>query len=106
MTIKNMNSPVVNWRKTKELHKFLGKRGKLLYWTKIYVAPTGFEHETPYFSGIIEFSDGSKKSLQIVEVNEDNLKQGLEVITIVRKLGKVAVDEVINYTIKAKPFDR
>lgn len=99
-----MNSPVINWRKTKKLHEFLGKKGKLLYWTKIYAAPTGFEHEAPYYSGIVEFDDGLKMSLQIVEVDKEVLKSNLKVITVIRKLGKVAADDVINYTIKAKPL--
>lgn len=97
-----MNSPVVNWRNTRKLYNFLGKRGKLLSWTKIYAAPAGFEHEAPYYCGIIQFADGSKKSMQLVEVDESNIKNGFDVITIVRKLGKVEPDEVINYTIKAK----
>lgn len=97
-----MNSPVINWRKTKKLHNFLGKKGKLIVWTKIFVAPSGFEHEAPYYSGIVEWEDGIRQSLQIVEVEENDLKVGALVKAVVRKLGKGGPDEVINYTIKAK----
>ncbi len=98
-----MNSPVVNWRKTKELHKYLNKKGKLLVWTKIYAAPSGFEHEAPYFSGIVEFEDGKKSAVQIVDVKEGDLKINLKVETVVRRVGSFEASSVIDYTIKVRP---
>lgn len=98
-----MNSPVVNWRKTKQLNKHLNKKGKLLVWTKIYAAPAGFEHEAPYFSGIVEFEDGQKSAVQIVDVKEEDLKVGLEVISVVRKIGSQSQESIIDYGIKMKP---
>lgn len=98
-----MISPVVTWRDTKKLKNYLNKKGKILVWTKIYVAPEVFEHQTPYFAGIVEFGDGEKRSLEIVDCNEEDLKEGLEVVTVVRKIGKVEKDEVVEYGIKVRP---
>lgn len=99
-----MSSPVVNWRKSKQLNKYLNKRGKLLVWTKIYAAPAGFEHEAPYFSGIVEFEDKTKSAVQIVDIKEEDLKIGLEVISVVRKIGSQSSESIIDYGIKVKPI--
>ncbi|MBI3486261.1 OB-fold domain-containing protein [Candidatus Daviesbacteria bacterium] len=98
------NSPVVNWREIKSLHKFLNKKGEILVWTKVNVGPKGFEHQVPYFVGIVEFEDKTKRSVQIVDCEEKDLKVGLKIETVVRKLGKVEAAEVIDYTVKVKPI--
>lgn len=99
-----MNSPVAIWREHKKLHKYLGKAGRILAWTKILVAPSGFEHQTPYTVGIVEFKDGEKLPVQIVDCEEKDLKPNQKVVVVIRKIGKVKSDEVIEYGIKAKPI--
>lgn len=98
-----MNNPSQVWRHHKKLHNHIGKEGKLLVWTKISVAPVGFEDFVPYFSGIVELNSGEKLSLQIVDCAEKDLKPNLKIVTIIRKGAKVKPDEVIEYVIKAKP---
>lgn len=95
------NNPPVVWRNHKELHKYLGKRGKIVAWTKIFVAPEGFEHEAPYFVAIIEFADKSRKSLQVVDVLEEHMTHGMDVEIVVRRVGKASPDGVILYGLKA-----
>jgi len=73
-------------------------------WTKVFIAPAGFEHEAPYPVAIVEFKDGFRMPLQLVEYGEKDLKPNRRIITVVRKLGKVGLDEVIEYGIKAKPI--
>ncbi|MBI4039035.1 OB-fold domain-containing protein [Candidatus Daviesbacteria bacterium] len=97
-----MNSPVTVWRHHKQINKNLNKTGRLLVWTKVFVAPSGFEHEAPYFVAIVELEDGQKMPLQLVDCEEKDLKIGRQVMTVVRKRGKVGLDEVIEYGIKAK----
>ncbi len=96
-----MNSPVQVWRTAKELHKFLGKKGKIVVWTRIFVAPSGYE--APYVVAIVEFEDKTRKSLQVVDYKEDQLKPGQQVITTIRRIGKAAPEEVITYGVKVKP---
>lgn len=100
-----MSSPSQVWRNHKQLHKFLNRRGKLLVWTKISVPPSGFEDFIPYFSGIVEFKNGEKLPVQIVDCEEKDLKPNLKVISVIRRGRKVAADEVIEYVVKVKPFD-
>lgn len=97
-----MNSPVQIWRDHKKLHNYLNKVGKLVVWTKILVPPAGFEHEAPYLVGIIDFGD-QKLPLQIVDSEEKDLKQNQKVITVIRKIGKVESEDVIEYGVKVKP---
>lgn len=75
-----------------------------MVWTKVFNAPAGFEHEAPYFVAIVKFEDGTKMPLQLVECEEKDLKPNRKIITVVRKRGKVSLDEVIEYGIKAKPI--
>lgn len=73
-------------------------------WTKVFVAPAGFEHEAPYFVAIVEFKDKKRMSLQVVDFEGEDLKKNQKIVTVVRRLGKVKLDEVIEYGIKAKPI--
>lgn len=99
-----MSSPVTVWRHHKNIRNYLNKRGKIVVWTKVFVAPAGFEHEAPYFAAIVEFKDGKRMPLQLVEFAEKDLKVNRKIITVVRKRGRVGLDEVIEYGIKAKPI--
>ena len=99
-----MNSPVQVWRTAKELHKFLGKKGKIVVWTRIFVAPSGYEPELPYIVAIVQFEDKTCKSLQVVDYTEKQLKPGQKVITTIRRIGKAGPDEVITYGLKVKPL--
>lgn len=97
-----MNSPVTVWRQHKNLHNFLNKAGRLIVWTKIHVAPAGFEHQVPYLVGIIDFGD-KKMPLQIVDCEEKDLKPNLKVKVVIRKIGKAKSEDVIEYGLKVKP---
>ena len=98
-----MSSPVTVWRHHKNIRNYLGKVGKIIVWTKVFIAPAGFEHEAPYFVAIVEFADKERMPLQLVEFGQKEPKINQKVATVVRKLGKVKLDEVIEYGIKAKP---
>lgn len=99
-----MNSPIATYRNHNLLHNYLNKRGKLIVWTKIHVAPQGFEHQTPYFVGIIQFEDGERLPLEVVDTAEEILKPNLKVQTVIRRIGKHSSDGVIQYGIKVKPI--
>ena len=98
-----MNTPAQIWRQHKTLHNHLNKVGRLLVWTKIFVAPSGFEHQTPYLVGIVQFN-GEKMPLQIVDCEEKDLKVNMKVITVIRKIGKAKAEDVIEYGVKVKPI--
>ncbi len=99
-----MSTPSVIWREHRKLYKYLGKMGKLLVWTKILIPPKGFENQVPYLTGIVQFSDGEKLPVQIVDCNESTLKPNQKVTVTIRKIGKAKSEDVIEYGIKVKPL--
>lgn len=97
-----MNSPVAIWRSHKQLNTYLGKTGRVITWTKIFVAPAGFEHQAPYIVGIIELEGKERLPLQIVDCSEKEIKPNQKVILVVRRIGKAGSSDVIEYGLKAK----
>lgn len=98
-----MSTPVTIWRQHKTLHTYINKVGQLIVWTKIHVAPQGFEHQVPYLVGIVQFED-ERIPLQIVDCEEKDLKANMKVITVIRKIGKAKSEDVIEYGLKVKPI--
>ena len=99
-----MSTPTTIWRNHKKLNNYLNSEGKILVWTKIFVAPIGFEHQTPYIVGIIQFSTGEKIPLQIVDCEEKDLKVNKKVKVVIRRIGKAKSEDVIEYGLKVKPI--
>ncbi len=56
----------------------LEKRGKLLTYTVIHVAPTQFQSMTPYIVGIVKLKDGLKLPGMIRGVEPEEIKVGME----------------------------
>lgn len=101
MTNKN---PANIWRKSKKLSIQLGKTGKILTFTTIHSAPVGFEHQIPYHVAIVNFEDGSSCALEIVDCAQKDLRIGLKVQTVIRRVGSSEPEELIEYGIKVKPL--
>lgn len=99
-----MNSPAQIWRQHKQLHKYLGRKGILIVWTKILVPPLGFENQVPYLTGIVQLTDGERLPVQIVDCNESQLKSNQKVQVTIRKIGKAKSEDVIEYGIKVRPI--
>ncbi len=98
-----MRTPARIWRQHKTLSPYLNKVGRLIVWTKIFVAPSGFEHQTPYLVGIVDFGD-HKMPLQIVDCVEEDLKINQKVKVVIRKIGKAKAEDIIEYGIKVQPL--
>jgi len=99
-----MTHPATTWRDLKSLHKYLNLEGKLLVWTKIHIAPAGFEHQAPYIMGIIELESSERIITQIVDCDESELLLNQKVKTVIRRVGKSKPDEIIEYTVKVTPI--
>ena len=92
------------WRESQKLSLLLGKTGKIVAFTTIYSAPEGFEHQVPYNVGIIKMQDGQNLTCQIIDCNKKELKPGLPVKTVIRRIGMSEPQELIEYEIKVKPI--
>ncbi len=100
-----MSSPVKIWRNQSHISKLLGRDGKLVTWTVVYVPPAGHEQSAPYAVGIVEVSGGKRVTVQIVDCDPNTLRPGLHVRLVLRKSVSAARDEVIPYGIKAVPHN-
>ena len=83
-------------------YNFSGK-GNVYTYTKITAAPAGLELEAPYVVGIIELEEGPKVTAQIVDVNDDELKIGMPVKVMFRRLRVDGNEGLIHYGYKFTP---
>jgi len=65
-----MKSPVTIWRKQKRDTPILGRKGKIVTWTKIMVAPPKFQAFTPYVVVLVELENKEKVYGQLVDFEE------------------------------------
>jgi len=84
-----------------ENFKFSGK-GEILTYTVIHTAAEGFEKQTPYVLGIVKLEEGPSLTSQIVADPED-MKIGMKVRPVFRKLGESSEKGMIYYGTKFVP---
>ena len=54
-------------------------KGTIYAWTKVHVPAFGFADRVPYILGSIDLKEGGRVVAQLVNVEEEALKQGLAV---------------------------
>ena len=99
-----MISPIKIWRRQKEIRKILGKKGKVLVWTKIFTPGTDFKKYAPYPVIMVELENNEKVYGQLVDFRDEDLKTGREVVSVLRKVREPSIDGVIAYGVKFKPL--
>ena len=99
-----MISPIKIWRRQKEIRKILGKKGKILVWTKIYTPGSDFKKYAPYPVILVELENKEKIYGQLVDYRDQDLKTGRKVVSILRKVRDPSIDGVIAYGVKFKPL--
>lgn len=98
-----MISAVKIWRNQKKINNLLGKEGKVISYTQVFVPPEGFEREAPYPLAIVQFADGIRYLAQLTDWEEKDLKIGQKVKAVLRKTRNPGLEGVIPYGIKFKP---
>ncbi len=99
-----MISPIKVWRRQKEIRKVLGKKGKILVWTKIFTPGADFKKYAPYPVVLVELENKEKIYGQLADYEDVDLKIGRKVISILRKVRSSTDEEVIAYGVKFKPL--
>ena len=99
-----MISPIKIWRRQKEIRKVLGKKGKILAWTKIYTPGSDFKKYAPYPVILVELKNKEKVYGQLVDYRDEDLKTGIDVVSVLRKVREPSSDGVIAYGVKFKPL--
>lgn len=94
-----MISPVKLWRNQKKIRDLLGIRGTLVSYTIIRVPLAGFENQAPYVVVLVNIG---KRCLvgQLVDVKPEDVKLGLKVRSVVRRVREPDPEGIIPYGIK------
>ncbi|MDD4250858.1 MAG: Zn-ribbon domain-containing OB-fold protein [Candidatus ainarchaeum sp.] len=79
---------------------FFSGNGKIVSFTKIHSGPSVFEEQSPYCVAIIDLEEGARITAQIVDCKYDELKIGLGVEAVFRKLYKSGEKGIIHYGTK------
>ena len=98
-----MSSSVRLWRKQQDDASLLGKRGTIVSWTEIFVAPPKFSKQAPYTIVLVELENSKKVYGQLVDFDLSDRQIGKQVSSVLRRNGEVDAQEVIEYGVKFKP---
>ncbi len=79
--------------------KMSGK-GKIYTYTVIHVGSSMFQLQTPYVMAIIELDEGPRITGQIVDCEINDVKIGMRVESVFRKIGEESKSGVIYYGYK------
>jgi len=69
----------------------------------IHVGPESFEKQVPYPVAIIKLEEGSQITAQIVDCNIDEIKIGMKVESVFRRIQEDGYTGAIYYGYKFKP---
>ena len=98
-----MQSAVAVWRRQKKDRIKLDKKGIVESWTTIHVAPVKFHDHTPYSIVLVKLESGERVYGQLVDFEESQLVIGQPVVSVLRTVGNVGPEELIEYGVKFKP---
>jgi uncharacterized OB-fold protein len=98
-----MLSPVKIWRNQKKVRAIVGVRGTVVSWTVIRVPPAGFGDMAPYAVVIVALPGDKRIMAQLVDVEPKEVKKGMKVVSVIRRVTQPTGDGVIPYGIKVKP---
>jgi uncharacterized OB-fold protein len=82
---------------------FLPKKGKVVTFTTIHVAPKTFELYVPYIVALIELEGGMRLTAQITDCDPSEVYIGMSVETIIRKINTEGKTGPIFYGYKFRP---
>ncbi|MCE4617538.1 MAG: Zn-ribbon domain-containing OB-fold protein [Desulfurococcales archaeon] len=80
----------------------LPEKGKLLHYTVLYNVPEGYRLQAPLIIGTIEV-DGTRIVAQITDVEPEEVKEGMDVEAVLRRVREDRDTGLIHYAIKFRP---
>lgn len=91
-------------RRQSKLEKFkLKGRGEVLTYTVIHAAPEGFEKQTPYIMAVIKSDEGPSFTAQIVNCSPEDMRIGMRVEKVFRRIQEDGEAGLIHYGFKFQP---
>lgn len=83
----------------------LSRKGKVITYTVVHVAPDDFAMEAPYAMAVIETPEGARLMLQIADCDTADVKAGMDVAFEFRKIRREGASGILCYGFKAVPAE-
>lgn len=77
--------------------------GEIYSFSTMYNVPHGFEEQKPYTVAIIKLDDGPMVTAQLTDVNQNEVKIGMRVEMVTRKIREDGEEGQIIYGYKFRP---
>jgi uncharacterized OB-fold protein len=82
----------------------LSGRGEVYSFTTMYNVPQGYEEQKPYTVALVKLEDGPMVTAQLTDVGSDEVKIGMLVEMVTRKLREDGSEGQIVYGYKFRPL--
>ncbi len=81
----------------------VGGKGKVVTFTEVHEPMPDFKILAPYIMAIVEMDEGVRMTGHLVDVEYDEVENGMEVEAVLRKLGEESPSGIIYYGYKFRP---
>lgn len=81
-----------------------GGRGVVYSFSTMYTAPKGFEEYAPYTVALIKLDEGPLITAQLTDMDKDEVRIGMPVEMVTRKIREEGEDGLILYNYKFRPL--
>jgi uncharacterized OB-fold protein len=81
----------------------LSGRGEIFSFTTMYNAPQGYEDQKPYTVALVKLDEGPMVTAQLTDVDAQDVKIGMRVEMVTRKLREEGEEGQIIYGYKFRP---
>jgi scaffold protein (connect acetoacetyl-CoA thiolase and HMG-CoA synthase) len=81
----------------------LSGKGTIETFTVVHSPPNGYELQAPYVMAIIRLDEGPKLTAQVVDSEEEQVKVGMKVERVFRRINQDGESGVIHYGYKFRP---
>ena len=88
--------------KEHESFQFSGK-GQVYSYSTVYQAPAGFEAYVPYIVALVDLEEGPRVTAQLTDVSPEDVKIGMTVQKVTRKISEEGERGMIVYGYKFRP---
>lgn len=78
--------------------------GEIYSFSTMYSVPQGFEEQKPYTVALVKLDEGPMVTAQLTDVNQDELRIGLRVEMVTRKIREDGDEGQIIYGYKFRPI--
>lgn len=82
----------------------IGEKARLLTWTVIYTAPSGFEEKRPLIIGLVETLESRARILvPVTDVLPEELRKDMILEPVLRRIGEDGEAGLIHYAVAYRP---